>query len=176
LAVLAALWLGGCVTLGEFGGGSSGGRAATKDSENFYDFMDVPFPHALTVETKNSFTYMRRGLLSGVVTAVGAMPVEELAAWFDAHLPAHGWQPAAEAQNVKIVSTWRKGQAVLTVVISPVTLSLAGDTRLELWVAPPHVQADLGKRTIYDSVEKSEPYSTKPIRTKKSGSVTEEDL
>ncbi|MDR1545792.1 MAG: hypothetical protein LBU12_03585 [Deltaproteobacteria bacterium] len=178
-AAWAALWLAGCLTIGNFGGsnGSGGsGGASAKDGESFYDFMDVPFPSAMSLDSSGTFTYSRRGVLSGVVAVVGRMNVEELGAWFDVHLPSYGWSPLAEAQNVKLVSTWTKGAAVLTLIASPVTLSLGGDVRLELWVAPPHLKSDLGKRVVYETTG-GKARSTTPVRSSKpKGSVTEEDI
>jgi hypothetical protein len=79
-----------------------------------------------------------------------------------------------------------EGSKVLTVITNPVTFSIGGSTRLELWIAPPHTKADLTQRVVYDSTgPRNEPiYQTTPIRgggsgsgsSSSSGSYHEEDL
>jgi hypothetical protein len=139
--------------------------------------MDVPYPSTMTLEKKNTYTYTRKGIQAGVISVVGHLTTDEIGAYYDSHLPNHGWQPRAEAQSGKLVSTWAKGQRVLTIIASPLTLSLGSDLRLELWVAPPHTKADLGQRVVYDSSAPSgDPIvETKPIRGNK-GTFSQEDI
>jgi hypothetical protein len=156
-----------------------GESAPTAEGESFAEFMDIPYPSVMALETKNTFTYTRRGIQAGVVTVVGNLSADEIGAYYDSHLPNHGWTPLAEAQSAKLVSTWTKGQKVLTIISSPLTLSLGSDTRLELWVAPPHTKNDLGERIVYDSTApREEPViKTAPIRGgEKKGEFTEKDI
>ncbi|MDR2386051.1 MAG: hypothetical protein LBE80_00515 [Deltaproteobacteria bacterium] len=155
-----------------------GESAPTADAESFAEIMDVPYPSVMTLERKNTFTYTRKGIQAGVISVVGHLTTDEIGAYYDSHLPDHGWQPRAEAQSGKLVSTWVKGNRVLTIIASPLTLSLGSDLRLELWVAPPHTQADLGKRVVYDSSAPSgDPVvETKPIRGGKKNGFSEEDI
>jgi hypothetical protein len=119
---------------------------------------------------------MRRGVLSGVVTVVGKFSADELGAYYDQHLPSHGWSPLAEAQSSKLVSTWTKGNKVLTIITTNVTFSIGTDIRVELWVAPPHTKGDLGQRVVYDSAPTGETqFSTKPIRNN-TGNIDEENI
>jgi hypothetical protein len=177
IALLSLFFLTGCIN---FALKDTRGEAApTPEGESFAEFMDVPYPSVMTLERKNTFTYSRKGIQAGVVSVVGHMTADEVGAYYDRHLPNHGWQPRAEAQSGKLVSTWAKGQKVLTIIASPLTLSLGSDLRLELWVAPPHTQADLSQRVVYgSSAPPEEPtIETKPIRGgKKNGSFTEEDI
>ncbi|MDR2387437.1 MAG: hypothetical protein LBE80_07640 [Deltaproteobacteria bacterium] len=155
-----------------------GQSAPTLDGESFAEIMDVPYPSVMTLERKNTFTYTRKGIQAGVISVVGHLTTDEIGAYYDSHLPNHGWQPRAEAQSGKLVSTWAKGQRVLTIIASPLTLSLGSDIRLELWIAPPHTQADLGKRVVYDtSTPAADPVvETKPIRGGKKDGFSESDI
>jgi hypothetical protein len=147
-----------------------------RDEESFAEFMDVPYPSIFSLDKKNSFTYSRRNVLSGVVTVAGRLNLDEIGAYYDQHLPQHGWVPVAEAQGSKLVSTWKKGEAILTILAQPATFSIGNDTRVELWVSPPHLKGDLGQRVIYQSTKPNESFSTTPSRPGKNSGVLEEDL
>jgi len=139
--------------------------------------MDVPYPSIFSQDKKNSFTYSRRNIISGVVTVVGRLNLDEVGAYYDQHLPFYGWTPVAEAQGSKLISTWKKGEAILTIIAQPASFSIGNDTRVELWISPPHLSGDLGQRVIYQGTNKGETYSTTPVRTgKTSGQVQEENL
>jgi hypothetical protein len=173
LTLTVTVFLTGCLTIAVRD--DKGPGAPLPNEESFHDFTDVPFPATMVVEGKNTYTYMRRGIMSGVVTAVGRFTAEELAAFFDEHLPRHGWSPLAEAQSSKLVSTWTKGKKVLTIITTPVTFAIGSDIRLELWVAPPHTKEDLSQRVIYDTTQTGEKnFTTKPVRQK--GGIDEETL
>ncbi|MDR2442383.1 MAG: hypothetical protein LBE31_02545 [Deltaproteobacteria bacterium] len=167
--------LGGCLNVAIRD--HSGPSSLTSGEESFAEFLDVPYPASMTLERDNTFTYSRRNVLAGVVSVVGRFSVEELALFYDQHLPGHGWTPLAEAQNVKLVSTWTKGGKVLTIIATPIIMAIGGNLRVELWVAPPHTKADLGKRMVYQNSgnEGERTYSTKPTRGQKDG-ITQEDL
>ncbi|MDR1656103.1 MAG: hypothetical protein LBT47_00920 [Deltaproteobacteria bacterium] len=174
LLVLAGLAAAGCLNVAIKD--TSGPKAPSRDEESFAEFLDVPYPATMTLEKDNTFTYSRRDILAGVVTVVGRMTVDELADYYDNHLPSYGWSPLAEAQNIKLVSTWTKGGKVLTVVATPIIMAIGGNLRVELWVAPPHTKGDLGNRLRYQNSESGQkPYSTKPIRNK-NGSFDEENI
>ncbi|MDR3135642.1 MAG: hypothetical protein LBU69_06075 [Deltaproteobacteria bacterium] len=156
-----------------------GESAPTADGESFSEFMDIPYPSIMTLESKNSSTYTRKDIKAGVVSVVGHLSADEVGAYYDSHLPRHGWAPLAEAQSGKLVSTWAKGQRVLTIIASPLTLSLGSDLRLELWVAPPHTKGDLGQRIVYDSSAPTgeKIIETTPIRNRnRTGTFSEEDI
>jgi hypothetical protein len=141
--------------------------------------MDVPYPAVMTLESKNTFSYSRKNIQAGVVSVVGHLSTDEIGAYYDSHLPNHGWTPLAEAQSSKLVSTWTKGQKVLTIIASPLTLSLGSNLRLELWVAPPHTKADLSQRIVYGSTAPVEDpvIQTNPIRGgKQEGEFSQEDI
>jgi hypothetical protein len=155
---------------------SRGPSAPMPDEESFAEFMDVPFPAVMTLERDDTYTYTRKEVKAGVVTVLGRMTVEELGAFYDNHLPNHGWRPVAEAQSVKLVSSWFKEGRVLTIIATPVVMAIGGNLRVELWVAPPRSASDLGHRTIYRSTGDSEPLlKTKPIRWGKD-EIDEEDI
>jgi hypothetical protein len=165
----------GCLTLSD----TRRSASPPPDGESYSEFMDVPYPSFMTLESKNSFTYTRKGVKAGVVSVVGRMSADEIGAYYDSHLPGHGWTPLAEAQSGKLISTWTKGQKALTIIATPLNLSLSGDIRVELWVAPPHTKGDLDQRIVYDSgPSQAEPVvETKPVRGgKKRGSFSEEDI
>ncbi|MDR2612644.1 MAG: hypothetical protein LBG06_07445 [Deltaproteobacteria bacterium] len=158
-----------------------------RDDENFQDFLDVPFPSEMTLEKGRTVVFTRRDVLSGSITIVGPLSTDEILAYFDRHLERHGWTPRAEVTTLKTtVSTWSKGSKTLTVVAEEVTLSVGARSRATLYVAPPHTQEDLGRRTVYQSTEREhrERYSTTPIRGgsggggggSSRGGYTEEDL
>jgi hypothetical protein len=179
--LLAALVpsLTGCLTVAIRD--SSGPSAPTPDEESFAEFMDVPYPAIMTLEKDDTYTYTRRDVQAGVVTVMGRMTVDELGAFYDEHLPSHGWLPVAEAQSVKLVSTWTKGSKVLTIIATPIVMAIGGNLRVELWVAAPHTKADLGQRTVYRSAHDGEPLvKTKPVRGggggAKKGDISEEDI
>ncbi|MDR1308532.1 MAG: hypothetical protein LBL95_01315 [Deltaproteobacteria bacterium] len=177
LALASLSLLPGCLNVAF--GDARGPSAPTAEGESFAEFMDLPYPPVMTLETRNTFAYERKGIRAGVVTVVGRLSADEIGAYYDSHLPAHGWAPLAEAQSTKLVSTWTKGQKVLTIVTSPITLSIGSDTRLELWVAPPHSQGDLGQRIVYGSTGPREEavIQTTPIRGgPRQGGFTEEDI
>jgi hypothetical protein len=164
---------------------ATGPAAPTPGGESFAEFMDVPYPSVMVLEKRNTYTYERRGMQAGVVTVVGNLSSDEIGAYYDLHLPSHGWSPLAEAQSSKLVATWTKGNKVLTVISTPITLSLGSDTRLELWVAPPHTKGDLGQRIVYDdtSPRRAPLVETTPIRSgsgsstsRSSGAYQEEDI
>ena len=146
--------------------------------ESFAEFLDVPYPATMTLEKGDTFTYTRRGVLAGVVTLVGKMTVEELGAYYDEHLPPHGWSPLSEAQNVKLVSTWTRGDKTLTIIATPIVMAIGGNLRVELWVAAPHTRADLGNRAVYRRTdEPSDPVlRTGPVRGGGGGGFGEEDI
>lgn len=147
MAVAAAFLLSGCV---EAITDTVAGPTRGQDEESFAEFLDVPYPANMSFSKKQSFTYERRGVQSGLVTVSGRMNMDELGAYYDAHLPGHGWSPVAEVQySSAFASTWRKGEKLLTIVSRPASFSVGGDVTVELWVAPPHTQADLGHRVVY---------------------------
>jgi hypothetical protein len=151
--------------------------AATVDDESFAEFMDVPYPAVMTLEKAGTYSYSRRDVKAGVVTVMGKMTIDELGAFFDTHLPNHGWAPLAEAQSVKLVSTWTKGGKALTIIATPIVMAIGGNLRVELWVGAPHTKGDLGQRIIYKATdEPKEPIvQTKPIRGGKGG-INEENI
>ncbi|MDR2455899.1 MAG: hypothetical protein LBE49_04815 [Deltaproteobacteria bacterium] len=167
--------LSGCVTVALRD--TSGPNAATIDDESFAEFMDVPYPAIMTLEKDGTFSYMRREAKAGVVTVMGKMTVDELGAFYDAHLPGHGWSPVAEAQSNKLVSTWTKGGRALTIIATPIVMAIGGNLRVELWVGAPHTKGDLGHRVVYRSTDEgSNPViQTRPIRGNKGG-ISEEDI
>ena len=121
-----------------------------RDEESFAEFRDVPYPANFSFSKKDSFTYSRRGVLSGLVVVSGRMNVDELGAYYDLHLPGHGWSPAADIHySSALVSTWKKGDKILTIVGRPSSFSLADEVKVELWVAPPYTKDDLGQRVVY---------------------------
>ncbi|MDR3152764.1 MAG: hypothetical protein LBW85_00490 [Deltaproteobacteria bacterium] len=138
-----------------------------RDDENFQDFMDVPFPSDMTLEKGKTFTYTRRDVLSGTISAVGPLSTDEILDYYDRHLPRHGWAPRAEVTAGKVtVSTWSKSSKTLTIIAEEVTIAVGARSRAILYVAPPHTQGDLGNRTVYQSTERKhgEDFSTTPIR------------
>ncbi|MDR2405144.1 MAG: hypothetical protein LBE27_02095 [Deltaproteobacteria bacterium] len=151
-----------------------------REDENFQDFLDVPYPSAMTVEKSKVQVYDRRGVLSGTYSILGKLSPDEILDYYDRHLPKHGWQPLSEAQTEsEIISTWTKGNKTLIIQTSKVTLAIGADTRAKIWVAPPHTKSDLGKRVIYrDTSEPGKSWSTTPIRQPKGGhgDVHEENL
>jgi hypothetical protein len=178
-AVFSLLLLSGCINIAITD--ATGPSAPTPEGESFAEFMDVPYPSVMVLEKRNTFTYERKGMLAGVITAVGNLSADELGAYFDLHLPAHGWSPLAEAQSAKLVSIWTKGNRYLTIISSPISLSLGSDTRLELWVAPPHTGEDLNQRIVYqDTGPNRDPIiRTTPIRSGSgggNGAYREEDI
>ena len=178
LALLAALVVGlaGCLTVAVRD--TSGPSAPTADEESFAEFMDVPYPAIMALERDDTFTYTRRDIQAGVVTVMGRMTVDELGAFYYDHLPGHGWSPLAEAQSVKLVSTWTKGGKVLTIIATPIIMAIGGNIRVELWVAPPHTRADLGQRAVYRNTgEAREPMvKTKPTRSNRKDGIDEENI
>ena len=172
-ALIAAL--SGCVTMAIRD--TKGPMASTSDEESFAEFMDVPYPAVMTLERDSTFSYSRREVKAGVVTVLGKMTVDELGAFYDSHLPSHGWSPLVEAQSKKLVSTWTKGGKVLTIIATPVIMAIGGNLRVELWVAPPHTKGDLGSRIVYRSSDegKAPIVQTKPIRGNKGG-INEENI
>ena len=174
MGLMAAL--SGCVTLALRD--TSGPMAPTSDEESFAEFMDVPYPATMTLEKDATFSYTRREVKAGVVTVIGKMTVDEIGYFYDTHLPGHGWSPVAEAQSLKLVSTWTKGGKVLTIIATPIVMAIGGNLRLELWVGAPHTKGDLGQRTVYQSTggDKGPLVETKPIRRGKNNNIEEEDL
>jgi hypothetical protein len=170
--LVLAFGLSGCVrpVLAPFGGSKP-----PVDGESFAEFLDVPYPSNMGLDRSLTFTYERRGVLSGTIVVAGRLTMDEAAAYFDLHLPGHGWVPVAEAQGQKIVSTWRKGQKYLTIIVSPAFAIAGQDSRIEIWVAPPRSESDLGKRVIYKKPAESKERSTTPIRGR-GGDIREEDL
>jgi hypothetical protein len=177
-ALLAATFLTGCLTVAVRD--SSGPQAPTAGEESFAEFMDVPYPATMTLEKGDTFSYSRRDIQAGVVTVIGRMTVDELGAYYDGHLPGHGWAPLAEAQNVKLVSTWTKGSKVLTIIATPIVMAIGGNLRVEMWVAPPHTKSDLGQRSVYRSDQDGgDPLvKTTPTRNPRpsKGSINEENI
>ncbi len=179
--VLFAVILSGCV---EKVAAPFTGPPVNREEESFAEFRDVPYPSNLSFDKKSSFTYQRRGVLSGVVALSGSMTVDEAGAWYDAHLPGHGWRPLADIQfSTALFSTWKKGDKVLTVVGRPSSLSsVSGGLNLQLWVAPPYTEDDLGHRVVYQKEKSSgggildELLSTGSSSKKSDNSVTEEDI
>jgi hypothetical protein len=174
--MVGLIFLNGCVnfTLKD----TRGESASPLEEESYAEFMDVPYPSTMSLERKNTYTYTRKGIQAGVVSVVGNLTTDEIGAYYDARLPDLGWEPRAEAQSGKLISTWVKGQRVLTIIASPITLSLGSNLRLELWVAPPHTKGDLGQRVVYESSAPSGEtiIETKPIRGGKQGSFSKEDI
>ncbi|UQZ89742.1 hypothetical protein C4J81_11200 [Deltaproteobacteria bacterium Smac51] len=162
------------------------GTTVNRDEESFAEFSDVPYPANMSFSKKDSFTYSRRGVFSGLVVVSGRMNVDELGAYYDLHLPGHGWSPVAEVHySSALVSTWKKGDKVLTIIGKPVSFSIGSDLRVELWVAPPHTKDDLGQRVAYQKPTVKESGTTtsssgglfsKTTTKKSSDSVTEEDI
>ncbi len=146
-----------------------------RDEESFAEFRDVPYPANFSFSKKDSFTYHRRGILSGLVVVSGRMTVDELGAYYDLRLPGHGWSPVADIHySSALVSTWKKGDKTLTIVGRPVSFALADEVKVELWVAPPHTRDDLGQRVNY---QKPAAHNSSSSGSKKSGdAVTEEDI
>jgi hypothetical protein len=174
--VLLALGLAGCVrpVLAPFGGK---GSPPVLEGESFAEFLDLPYPSAMGLDRSATFTYERRGVKAGTVVVAGRMTMDEVGEYFDLHLPSHGWSPVAEAQGPKIVSTWVKGDKYLTIIVSPAFAITGQDSRIEMWISPPHLKSDLGKRVVYQKPnERREIFSTKPQRKSKDGEVSEEDL
>ncbi|MGL4209867.1 MAG: hypothetical protein ACRCTY_10840 [Candidatus Adiutrix sp.] len=121
-----------------------------RDIESFAEFKDVPYPSNMSFLKSESFTYTRRGTLAGVVVVSGRMTKDEVGAFYDAHLPNHGWAPLAEVNyNTSLVASWAKDNKVLTIITRPLPLAVTPEIKVELWVAPPHTKDDLGRRTIY---------------------------
>jgi hypothetical protein len=153
-----------------------------RDDENFQDFMDVPTPSVMAVETGAVEIYERRGVLAGKISLMGKLTVDELLDYFDRHLPNHGWTPLAEAQTERAaLSTWAKAGKTLTIRATQPSLSLGVKSNLEIWVSPPHSKEDLGHRVIYNRSDEPRPsYRTTPIRTGggfgSSSGVAEEDI
>jgi hypothetical protein len=138
----------------------------SREDENFQDFMDVPYPSAMTLEKSRVEIYERRGITCGTYSVLGSLSSDELMDYYDRHLPPHGWAPQAEAQTEKeIISTWIKGNKTLTIETTKVTLSIGADTRVKIWVASPHTKGDLGKRVIYrDTADPGKTWTTTPLR------------
>ncbi|MDR1297770.1 MAG: hypothetical protein LBO05_10465 [Deltaproteobacteria bacterium] len=177
--------LPGCLSISVRDAGDPPPPPPSHEGESFAEFMDVPYPSVMKLESRNTFSYERKGVRAGVVTAVGDLSADEIGAYYDSHLPSYGWTPLAEAQSGKLVSTWTKGKVVLTVITNPLSLSITSDTRLELWVAAPHTREDLGRRVVYDNTGASgKPIlETTPIRAPRGsgsnsggGSYQEEDI
>jgi hypothetical protein len=182
LVLFFALALSGCV---EKVTAPFTGPPVNRDEESFAEFRDVPYPAHLRFNKNVSFTYQRRGVLSGLVQVEGTMTVDELGAYCDAHLPGHGWKPISDIQySSALVSTWKKADKILTVVGRPSSLStLSGGLNVQLWVAPPYTEDDLGQRVIYRKKDPSssggildELFSTGSGSKKSGGSMTEEDI
>ena len=137
------------------------GTTVNRDEESFAEFRDVPYPANMSFNKQESFTYSRRDVTSGLVVVSGRMNVDELGAYYDLHLPGHGWSPLADIHySSALVSTWKKGNKVLTVVGRPVAFSIGSDLKVELWVAPPYTKDDLGERTAYQKPTVREPASS----------------
>jgi hypothetical protein len=157
---------------------------AQREDENFQDFLDVPYPSAMHLDKSRTEVYERRGVTSGTYTIVGVLSPDEMLDYYDRHLPKHGWAPLGEAQTEReAVSTWTKGNKTLTVETSKVTLAIGADTRVRVWVSPPHTKADLGKRVIYqDTSDPGRTWSSTPIRegggsgSGGGGAVSEENI
>ncbi|MDR2198599.1 MAG: hypothetical protein LBR53_03915 [Deltaproteobacteria bacterium] len=181
LAAAVSLLFASCTTILAPGGKPD---PYQRDDENFQDFLDVPYPSALSLEKAKTEVYERRGVLSGSISLLGKLSPDELMDYYDRHLPPHGWSPLGEVQTEnEIVSTWVKGNKTLTLDCSKVTLALGADVRLRILVQPPHTKADLGKRVIYrDTSEPGRTWSTTPQRERGGGSygggghVSEEDI
>lgn len=187
LVLFALLSLSGCV---EKVTAPFTAPPVNRDEESFAEFSDVPYPAHLKFSKGDSFTYQRRGMLSGLVVVSGRMNLDELGAYFDTHLPGHGWSPLSDIQySSALVSTWKKGDKILTVVGRPSALSIVGEVKVELWVAPPYTADDLGKRVVYQKPASRESsssggggilggiFSSSGSGSKKSdNSVTEEDI
>ncbi|MDR1084895.1 MAG: hypothetical protein LBP22_08555 [Deltaproteobacteria bacterium] len=174
-ALFLCLWaLTGCVKpiIAPFGGKDT----PAQDGESFAEFLDVPYPSVMGLDRTATFTYTRRGVLAGTIVVAGRMTVDEAGAYFDLHLPPHGWAPLAEAQGSKIVSTWTKGDKVLTVIISSAFAITGQDSRIEMWVAPPHLKSDLGQRVVYKKAPEPREHSTTPQRQPNKGAIREENL
>ena len=158
------------------------GRPAAEahEDENFQDFLDVPYPTAMTLEKSTLQVFQRRGVLSGTYSLVGPLSPDEIMDYYDRHLTPHGWSTVSEVQTEKeILSVWSKGQKTLILHASKVTLSLGADTRVRVWMGAPHTAGDLGKRVIYrDTSEPGRTWSSTPIRERGgSGSdVSEENI
>ncbi|MDR2354038.1 MAG: hypothetical protein LBF22_12975 [Deltaproteobacteria bacterium] len=154
-------------------------RQPDREDENFQDFMDVPYPSIMVVEKKDVEVFTRRGVLSGRVPLMGPLATDEIMDYFDRHLPRHGWQPQAEVVTGKtVIATWTKPGKTLTIIATSPSLTLKVNSKVELWVAPPHRAEDLGRRTIYRSSEETpKPFQTTPIfrRGEESG-VYEENI
>ncbi|MDR2351903.1 MAG: hypothetical protein LBF22_01870 [Deltaproteobacteria bacterium] len=154
--------------------------ASHREDENFQDFLDVPYPSAMTVEKSKVQVYERRGVLCGTYSILGKLSPDEIMDYFDRHLPNYGWSPHSEVQiENDILSTWTKGNKTLSILTSKVTLSIGADSRARIFVAAPHTKSDLGKRVIYRSTsEPGRSWATTPIRHPKGGSedVHEENL
>jgi hypothetical protein len=178
LLALTVFLVSGCINVAVKD--TRGPNVAGSDDESFAEFMDVPYPGTMTLEKKRVRVYTRRQVLSGVVSVVGDFTPDEIGAFYDQHLPSHGWTPLAEVEGSepKLISIWSKGSKVLTIIVSS-TLAIGGRIRVELWVAPPRLKEDLGKRVIYKSSTKpenrEEKFSTTPIRKSK-GKVSEENI
>jgi hypothetical protein len=173
--LLAVLTIGltGCLKpiIAPFGGRSS----PPADGESFAEFLDIPYPSVMALDRSKTFTYTRRGILSGTIVVAGRMTVDEVGQYFDQHLPGHGWTPLAEAQGERLVSTWVKDKKVLT-ILAISALAISGrDSRVEIWVAPPHLASDLGQRVVYTKPPEGREFSTTPQR-RRSGSINEENL
>jgi hypothetical protein len=154
-----------------------GKQVPVLEGESFAEFLDVPYPSVMGLDRPLTFTYTRRGTLSGTIVVAGRMTLDEVGQYYDQHLPRHGWRPLAEAQGSKIVSTWVKDNKVLTIIVSSAFAITGQDSRVEIWVSPPRSQSDLGQRVIYKkpAESKGEIFSTKPQRRRGDG-VTEENL
>jgi hypothetical protein len=154
-----------------------------REDENFQDFMDIPYPSEMTIEKNKTEVFTRRNVLSGHISIVGPLSNDELLDYYDRHLPHHGWTPHAEVQlESETVSTWAKPGKTLTIIATKPALSIGVKSRIDLYVAPPHTEADLGHRTIYlDTTPSGSSYSTTPIREsglggRRSSGIGEEDL
>ncbi|MDR2140680.1 MAG: hypothetical protein LBR11_02650 [Deltaproteobacteria bacterium] len=175
LLTLVFLGLTGCVRpiIAPFGGKDS----PPLEGESFAEFLDVPYPSVMGLDRQSTYVYKRRGIQAGTIVVAGRMTVDEVGEYYDQHLPSHGWSPLAEAQGSKLVSTWTKDKKVLTIIVSSVFSITGQDSRVEIWVSPPHLSSDLGQRVVYKKPpEPGETYSTTPQRRPNKGSVSEENL
>jgi hypothetical protein len=150
---------------------------ADPQKESFAEFADVPYPTHLVYNQKERYTFKRRDKLCGLVAVSGRMNLDEAGAYFDAHLPGHGWQPRAEVSySSGLVSTWIKGDRTLTVVGRPATLTLNPEVRLELWVAPLRTADDLGRRVVYQPPAGAAAGAKSPAKSAPRKGISEEDI
>lgn len=144
--------------------------------ESFAEFVDVPYPTHLVYNRRESYTFKRRDKLCGLVAVSGQMNLDEAEAYFDTHLPGHGWQPQARVSyNSALVSTWTKGDQTLTVIGRPATLTLIPEIRVELWIAPLHTTDDLNQRIIYQPPTGGT-RAKNPAKNTLHKSISEEDI